>query len=227
MAHCHIDHIVITAPSLKRGEDFVSRELGVQPQAGGEHPRMGTHNLLLRLGGSMYLEVIAPNPSAAQPMRPRWFELDKLTSDSEPRLATWVARTQDIHTTRTTITESLGEIEQMIRGSLQWLITIPADGCMPLGGLAPSLIEWQSEVHPASTLLEKACSLERLELFHPDPIVISAILESLGVSESVHASACSPHMSPFLVAHIRTPAGLRRIGPHNPPLTSDSTDTVC
>ena len=58
---------------------------------------MGTHNSVLRLGEAMYLEIIAVNPVAPRPSRPRWFELDRLETDSAPRLTTWIARTHDIH----------------------------------------------------------------------------------------------------------------------------------
>lgn len=76
MPGCRIDHITITAPSLAAGAEFVSQTLGVLPQVGGEHPRMGTHNLLLRLGDALFLEVISPNPLVPAPARPRWFALD-------------------------------------------------------------------------------------------------------------------------------------------------------
>lgn len=65
-----LDHITITAFSLEAGAAFVVDALGVAPQVGGEHPRMGTHNLLLRLGESMFLEVIAPNPAVAASSEP-------------------------------------------------------------------------------------------------------------------------------------------------------------
>ena len=50
MFKCSIDHIVITAPSLADGMEYVHRALGVVPEPGGGHPRMGTHNALLKLG---------------------------------------------------------------------------------------------------------------------------------------------------------------------------------
>lgn len=65
MPLCRLDHLTITAPTLESGAEFVRRSLGVDPQPGGEHPRMGTHNLLRRLGDSLFLEVIAPDPAAA------------------------------------------------------------------------------------------------------------------------------------------------------------------
>jgi hypothetical protein len=57
-----MDHIIVSAFSLEVGADFIRKSLGVSPQPGGEHPRMATHNLLLRLGDSIFLEIIAPNP---------------------------------------------------------------------------------------------------------------------------------------------------------------------
>ena len=148
----HIDHLTVTAFSLEVGAAFVSQVLGVMPQRGGEHPRMGTHNLLLRLGDTLFLEVIAPNPVAQAPARPRWFGLDRLGADSSPSLSTWVARTADIQASAAAASEPLGEIEPMSRGTLNWLITIPADGCVPLSGCAPALIEWHADVHPAAGL---------------------------------------------------------------------------
>ncbi len=77
MPRCLIDHIVITAPDLAAGVEFIRRSLGVMPQVGGEHPLMGTHDYFLKLGEKVYLEVISVNPDAARPARPRWFQLDE------------------------------------------------------------------------------------------------------------------------------------------------------
>ena len=52
MARSYIDHIAITAPTLAVGMEFVQRSLGVMPQVGGEHPRMGTHNPFARRAGT-------------------------------------------------------------------------------------------------------------------------------------------------------------------------------
>src|SRR5712691_13457083 len=118
VTRCCIDHITITAPSLAVGVEFVRRALGVTPQVGGEHPRMGTHNFLLRLGDSVFLEVISQNPSAPKPERPRWFELDNLEAHTPPKLATWVARTTDMYSTLAACSEPLGKVEPMSRGQL-------------------------------------------------------------------------------------------------------------
>ena len=198
---CRIDHIVITAPDLAAGTELVRSALGVAPEAGGEHTRMGTHNCLLKLGDSLYLEVIAPNPDAPRPGRPRWFQLDEQT---RPRLATWVARTTDIRSTLAAASENLGEIEAMSRGDLGWLITIPPDGSLPLGGAAPTLIEWKTGPHPATRLRDTGCSLVSLEVFHPQPQRISALLKSISLEGRVSAGE-----RPRLVAHLQTPNGPR------------------
>jgi hypothetical protein len=204
-----IDHLVITAPSLEAGATYVHDALGVSPRPGGEHLRMGTHNLLLRLGESSYLEVIAANPAAARPTRPRWFALDALGADAKPSLATWVARTADIRAGSKAATEQLGAIESMSRGALEWLITLPADGSLPLDGVAPALIEWHSDTHPASRLDDYGLSLRKLELFHPDPERVTRLLKSLAIDGPVVVEKSA--VTARLVAHIETPQGMRTL----------------
>jgi hypothetical protein len=206
---CLIDHITVTAPTLEVGAEFVRQALGVTPQAGGEHPRMGTHNLLLRLGDSLFLEVISSNPRAPVPTRPRWFALDTLRPNSAPTLSAWVARTSDIHATASACSETLGNIEPMTRGALNWLITIPTDGSLPLNGIAPVLIEWQTEVHPAAKLQDHGLSLASLELFHPEPERISRLLQSIGLEGTISVSPLRGERSAYMVARINTPLGLR------------------
>ena len=172
---------------------------------------MGTHNSLLRLGESLYLEVISPNPDAPKPGRPRWFELDEVKPDTPPRLATWVARTDDIRSTLAACSEPLGNVEPMSRGELNWLITIPADGSLPLGGIAPTLIEWHTDGHPAARLREAGCSLVRLEAFHTEAPRISALLRSISVEGEISVAPLPAGKRPYLVAHIQTPNGPRKL----------------
>jgi len=203
-----IDHITVTAPTLAAGAAFVFKTLGVAPQPGGEHPRMGTHNLLLRLGDALFLEVIAPNPAAPSPGRPRWFALDDLASDAQAALRTWVASTGDIRAATAASTEDLGLVEPMSRGQRNWLITIPADGSIALDGMAPALIEWDDHPHPAAGLTDHGLSLSRLELFHPNPQRVSTLLTSLALSDVVE---CRHGERPHLVAHINTPQGMKEL----------------
>ncbi|MFV0283041.1 MAG: VOC family protein [Castellaniella sp.] len=209
MPPAFLDHIVITAFSLEAGATFVTQTLGVAPQAGGEHPRMGTHNQLLRLGDTMYLEVIAPNPAARPPDRPRWFGLDQLHPRSAPSLSTWVVRSTDITTTAAAALEPLGNIESMSRGTLDWRITLSVDNSVPLDGIAPALIQWQDDVHPASRMDDKGCTLVQLEILHPDPERVRCLLASLALDAPVAVRPAGPDAAARLIAHIDTPQGRR------------------
>jgi hypothetical protein len=204
MPGSRIDHIVVTAASLEEGVDHVRRQLGVEMQKGGEHARMGTHNCLLKLGEQLYLEVIAANPAAPHPGRPRWFQLDEPDSVRSPRLATWVARCDDI---RAVAPASLGKVEAMTRGSFEWLITVPADGRLPLQGLAPTLIQWRSSAHPADTLKDLGCSLVGFEGSHPRPEKVRDFLKSIGFEGEFPVSKGEAG----LVARLLTPAGAKRL----------------
>ena len=208
IAQCRLDHLVVTAPGLAAGVEWVESILGVPLQAGGTHVRMGTHNAVLRLSDSTYLEVLAPDPGAPAPSRPRWFELDQMSSDARPRLAAWLARTEDA---RSASAACLGDVpvEAMTRGSLEWLITVPADGSLLFGGAVPFLIQWLVSPHPASAMADRGCALVSLEVHHPDPDAVSRTLECLAVDGPI---AVMPRAQPGLVVRIETPWGVRSIG---------------
>ena len=209
---CHIDHITVISPSLAAGAAWVHRCLGVDPQPGGTHPRMGTHNLLLPLGATMFVEVIAIDPAAARPARPRWFELDRLSPDDVPRLGCWVARSDDLRESLAAASEDLGMEEPMSRGVLDWHISLPADGSLPLGGTGPALIRWQTDVHPAQRLRDVGCRLVELRLLHPDPERLTALVTSLRLAEWCTTLSVGDAPAPGLVASIDTPHGLRTLG---------------
>ena len=209
MPRAAIDHLTVTAPSLAAGLAYVEAALGVRAQPGGAHPRMGTHNCLLKLGPALFLEIIAVDPAAPAPARPRWFGLDRLQADCAPRLATWVVRTDDIRAAVLAAPPALGAVEPMERGSLHWLITIPANGELPLDGILPTLIEWGDQRHPAHNLAESGCTLRALEAWHPEPQPIARFLAALGLADAVQLRA-SPQAG--LRAHIDTPAGPRTRG---------------
>lgn len=204
-----IDHLAIAAPTLQAGSDAVFAQLGLRPQAGGRHDRMGTHNLLLRLGEALYLEVIAVDPEAPAPTRPRWFGLDALAPDTAPRLACWVARTEDIVGAAAAL--PLGEVLPMARGTLDWRITVPADGSLPLGGAVPVLIQWDTAAHPAASLPDAGCTLAALELRHPEPARVQAVLDRLQLAEPSVALSLRGAPVAGLAAQVRTPQGLRTL----------------
>lgn len=213
MSSAQLDHIVITAPSLALGIDYVHRTLGVAPQKGGEHPRWGTHNYFLKLGEKIFLEVISVNPAAPAPRRPRWFALDPVGPNEAPRLATWVLRTDDIEAAALASPVPLGRVERVTRGHVYFDMTIREDGSLPCDGIAPMLIQWPPDTHPTTTLEDLGCSLVRLEAFHPDAEQVSGLLKAVGFDGEVLLRPLCRGGRPYLVAHIRSPAGLCRLGP--------------
>jgi Glyoxalase-like domain len=210
MLRSHIDHLVVTAPSLDIGVEYVREALGVSPQPGGQHVRMGTHNWLLKLGEALYLEVLSVDPAAPSPLRPRWFQLDEEESVKAPRLATWVVRTNDIGAALAASPVVSGYAMPMTRDDLSWTISIPRNGSLPLQGIAPTMIQWQGP-HPASRLPDSGCSLVRLEGFHTRADKVTAMLEAIGFQGAFSVSPLPSGASAKLVAHIQTPAGTRQI----------------
>lgn len=210
MLRSHFDHLVITAPTLAAGVDYVSKELGATLQQGGEHASMGTHNFLLKLGDASFLEVIAVNPDVPPPRQARWFELDEPESNETPRLATWVVRTDDVKAALVASPVVSGYVMPMSRGALNWMITVPRNGSLPLQGVAPTMIQWQV-AHPAVGMKDSGCSLIRLEGFHPRAEKVTAMLKAIGFQGDFSVSQLAPGEQPYLVAHIQTPGGVRQL----------------
>ncbi len=207
---CSLDHLVIAADTLAQGAAYVEAELGVPLQTGGKHVLMSTHNLLLRLGQIAYLEVIAIDPDAPAPARPRWFSLDdpgmRAAIAVQPRLIHWVAQTDDIDAALRLCPLPLGAPIELARGDLRWKFALSADGRMPLDGMAPNLIEWQAGVHPTQRLTDRGCAIVSLHAAHPDAALLTRTLSALGLGDVV---ATQPGETPRLRACIATPAGER------------------
>jgi hypothetical protein len=198
-----IDHLAVAALSLTGGE--LEQSLGVPLSPGGQHARMGTHNRLLRLGKESYLELIAVDPAAAPPGRPRWFELDDPAMRARlvrgPRLVHWVARVET--TELPSLPFDVGPWERFERGDLSWQLTVRSDGTLPADGVVPSLICWDGRAHPAARLPSLGVSLESLELAHPRAAEVQQQLDALALSVR-----CVPSAVPRILARIRTPSGI-------------------
>ena len=205
---CVLDHLVIGARSLEEGRSFVADLLGVSPVAGGTHPHMGTHNVLLSLGGSVYLEVIAVDPEAESPDRPRWFSLDNpkilQTLKQGPRLLTWVARAPDIAGLKRLSPYATCKVCEMSRGDLRWLFAFTEDGECPGGGLLPHVIEWRGSAHPTDVLPESGCHFSALRGHFDDSD--SDTLARMGL-ESIFTGQTSGQAGQRLSAVIKTPRG--------------------
>jgi len=174
-----LDHLVVAASNLEAGAAYMAERLGAEPGGGGQHAAMGTHNQLWRLG-EIYLEVIAIDPEAERPARPRWFGLDKLNLTERPRLITWVARTQELAWVLNNELHPVRNVQSFSRGQYRWLFTLPPDGALIEGGLIPPLIEWQT-AHPLEAMPDSGYTLKAFEGWHPEPEKVRAVLAPLGL----------------------------------------------
>lgn len=181
-----LDHLTIIAPSLEAGAAHVRDKLGIDMPVGGKHPLMGTHNLLLRLSNEVFLEVIAVDPTADRPGRPRWFGLDngdavRAAWDEGRRLRGWVAQTSDLDAVLAQHGSVLGEKTRLSRGDRTWLFAVPPDGSLPVDGIAPSAMDWEERGSPASTMPDLAVKLLSFQIEHPEPDQVTELYARLGV----------------------------------------------
>ena len=203
-----IDHLVFGSYNLSDGATFINEHLGIIPEAGGQHITMGTHNKLLNLGHSVYLEVISINPDLPKPNHPRWFGMDKLHPNNKPQFITWVIRTNDIEKAVKKSPFRHGEIKILQRGNYKWQITLPADGSMPLQGLAPTIIQWHGNLHPIKNLSTPEISLLNIEVFHPEADILNDYLFSIGLHGAFNAITLNAEENPFLRVTLKSPKGI-------------------
>ncbi len=211
----HIDHLVIAAASLQQGVDYVKQQLGVDIPAGGVHPKMGTHNHLMRLGDALFLEVIAIHPDIAAPPHPRWFGLDdphvrhRLTQQAG--LITWVANSSNIERSMHQASIDMGQPTLITRGDLSWHFGLPEDGRLLAGGLLPYLMQWHSQPHPAASMSDTGCQLVSLALHHPNIDWLTTILSSIGINDQLELHSLTGNSPPYMVATINTPTGIKHL----------------
>ena len=217
-----LDHLVVLAPSLASGVAWAEANLGVTPGPGGEHPLMGTHNRLLRLGsgkgqpGAAYLEIIAINPAATPTLQPperRWFDMDdpalrERVAQMGPQLVHWVARVPDLTAALLAWRElgiDRGEARAASRptpgGLLQWQISLRPDGQRLFDGCLPTLIEWGPH-HPTTAMPGSALALQSLALQHPQATLLQAACQAIGLDEILISAGPAG-----LSAQLATPRG--------------------
>ena len=211
-----IDHLVIAADSLEQGSAWCAATFGVQPSGGGKHPLMGTHNRVIAISSESfpdcYLEVIAIDPDAPAPGRPRWFGLDHLevrdAVRESPRLVHAVARTRKIEMLRRDLAnfalnpgELLAAQRDTPHGLLKWRITVRDDGRTECAGALPSLIEWEGQ-HPCAHMPLTDVALQGLVLRGVPPQAVDVLK-----LPAVHTSPIDAVQNAPLTATLESPRG--------------------
>lgn len=177
------DHIAIGCATLKQGAAYMAEQTGLTVPAGGEHPLMGTHNLVMTLGDDTFFEVIAINPSAPKPSRSRWFGLDA-TSFPTPRPLSWILNSDDLDTDleiAKSLGVDLGVPTTQTRGDMSWRFAVRDDGAIPLDGAAPMMMEWpKSPTHPAARMPDLGARIKSVNLETPYAEILDNLLIKLG-----------------------------------------------
>jgi hypothetical protein len=208
-----LDHLTVIAPTLADGVAHVRHCLDLDVPFGQRHGYMGTHNHLLQLGGTTYLEIVALDPDGVHPGRARWFGLDDQKQvrrdwDAGRRLRGWVARTDAI--------DNILEGREAIFGRKVGLPTdapvfdfaIPDDGSLPWGGAVPSIIDRRGKPRSMASMADLGARLRGFSLEHPEAEAIAALLQELGTDREPIVSH-GPELR--YRAQIETPAGLREL----------------
>lgn len=197
-----LDHLVIGIGDLVEGTRAFQTLTGVQPVVGGEHPTLGTHNVLVSLGPNRYLEVLAPVPGReTNPMFASVAECETL----KPVL--WALATHDVAALNKRVRDAGFDAEDPWPGSrvttegdtLRWTMFKMGPGA-PAN--APFFTEWdEASLHPSEST-PPGCTLASLEVTSPDDVELRRFFATIGFDLPVTAGP------PALKVSLQTPNGL-------------------
>ena len=177
------DHIAIGCATLEQGAAYVADRIDLIVPVGGEHPLMGTHNLVMSLGIDTFFEVITINPSAPKPSHSRWFGLDEATFP-DPRPHSWILNSNDLEADlekAKNLGVDLGIPTTLTRGDMTWRFAVRKDGAIPLNGAAPMIMEWpKMPAHPAAKMADLGARMKSVALRTPHASTLNNLLNTLG-----------------------------------------------
>jgi hypothetical protein len=180
-----IDHLLWGCRDLDLAIEELHARSGVRAAPGGRHPELGTHNALARLGGRVFLELIAPDPSQVTGEFAR-----KLAHLPKPTLLMWAARTTNATATAASA-KAAGYSAAIVKGHrirtdgqvVRWTnVFVSGHGA---GTLVPFFIQWNAGDHPAANA-PAGLKLKSFTIETPQPTSVGEILEALDVKVSVH-----------------------------------------
>lgn len=177
-----VDHVIIGAPKLETGIEYVADLFGVRPVAGGIHPGRGTHNAIAGLAGGRYLEVLAPVPGADG----SGTLYEAVRGIRSPQVVGWAFSEDDLDDLRPKAFGAGLEPGDILPGSR----TTP-DGCrlewetLGLGvtydSLIPFAIKWLTPDDHPSRSAPKGLRLTAFWFEHPKSIEVRDALAAIGV----------------------------------------------
>ncbi len=185
-----LDHIVIAANNLDEGTSYVENKLNIKLSDIGYHRDMGTHNRVVKISKSVYLEVISIDPNCGNLNSKRWFNLDSLKLQSQlrksPQVTGYVIENVDIK-----ILKYYEPFFKASRGEYKWKFAMPGTNARiladqsHLNGIIPSLINWESE-KPINKMQDNHLNLEKIQvLLSESQSTYKNFINSLGAIEKL------------------------------------------
>ena len=208
-----LDHLSVIAPSLEEGVSHVRKSLGVDIPFGRKHTNMSTHNHLIKLGDTVYLEIIAIDEDVPPQPYPRWFGLDnhavvRSNWDQGRRLRGWVASTDHFEQHMAKHALIYGEKREFKSGSSSYFFAVPRDGALPMDGMAPSLIDRRGKKPSMPSDADVGCKLVSFSIKHPEIRAVKKLYQTLEVAGSPEVKHGE---SLHYIADIATPSGIRTL----------------
>lgn len=177
----HLDHIMYAVPELDEGVAHIAGKLGVRPVTGGPHPGKGTHNALLSLGNSQYLEIIAPDP--AQSLAGNLG--GSIATAATRAIRTWAVAADDLNEIEATCRRQDLTFNRVAMSRktpagpvLNWELMYV--GRHEFGDLFPFFIDWLESPHPAATTLQGG-ELAEFTVTVPDPAAYQKLLDAFEI----------------------------------------------
>ncbi len=188
-----LDHVVIAANTLEEGTSYIENKLHIKLSDIGYHNDMGTHNRVVKISKSVYLEVISIDPNCVDLKSKRWFNLDSLKLQSQlrksPRVIGYVIENVD-----TKILKYYEPFFRASRGEYKWKFAMPRNNSsilanqFYLSGIIPSLINWESE-KPIIKMQDNHLNLKKIQiLLTENQLRFKKFMNSLGVIEKLKYS---------------------------------------
>lgn len=183
----YLDHIVWAVSDLAKGIAHFEALTGVRAAPGGRHSSGGTENALVGLGGTTYLEIVAPVPGTTE--TGRWLSFCR--ASEEPRILTYCMRTA---VPLAALAEREAGAGRPARGPydlsrhrpdgtlLSWKLldveTAPFDRAVPF------FIDWLDSPHPSASATG-GLKLKSFRIGHPMPEALAARLAAIDVAVPV------------------------------------------
>jgi hypothetical protein len=148
-----LDHVMYVVRDLDAAARRVRFELGLDSYPGGEHVGVGTHNRIVPLGGSQYVELMAVKDEVTAMRNPVGRRVAEWACEGEG-LRAWCVATDDAGAVAARLRAEPLTMSRALPdgGELRWRL-VGVDRALANPSL-PFFIEWSGDEHPAGVAVD-------------------------------------------------------------------------